>query len=327
MMSEIPKMELITGTTFGVEIEMTGITRQAAAKVTADVLSSYWGTCKIRYIGGSYNKWACEDGKGREWLFVSDASIRAVDGRGRRDSNRGDYSCELNTPPLLYLEDMEALQALIRALRHAGAVSGAEYDCGIHVHVSGKGHTAATLKNFIHLMYANDELVRKALGVSPDRLTWCKPIDQRLVEAMKKAGTLEKMEDAWYGTYAPHEDRREHYNTSRYHILNLHRYFSTRGKASNTIEIRAFNASLHAGEVRAYVLFVLSINASALTQKNIRALKNPIMIAGNEKFAMRTWLNRMGWFGEMFKNPHRLFIKRLAGDSAWRFGRSGNLYR
>lgn len=321
-MSTRPNIELIMNTTFGVEVEMTGITRESAAHVAATVLN---GT--TRYIGGAYGKWACKDDRGREWLFVSDASIAAVNERGRRVDSRSGYSCELNTPPLTYAEDMDKLQELIRALRSAGAVSGTRYGCGIHVHVSGKGHTAKTVKNFIHLLYSNDALIRKSLGVTDSREHWCKPIDAELVEAIKSADTLEKLADAWYRTYAPYESREAHYNRSRYHILNLHRYFSTLGKASNTIEIRAFNASLHAGEIRSYVLLVLSMNASALTQKNIRALKNPIMIAGNEKFAMRTWLNRMGWTGEMYKNPHALFIKRLQGDAAWRFGKNGDQYR
>ncbi len=142
--------------------------------------------------------------------------------------------------------------------------------------------------------------------------------------------TFEQLRDAWYRFYGYSNAERameQHYNNSRYHILNLHRFFSTLGTPANTVEVRAFNSSLHAGVVRGYVLLVLSMNASALTQKNIRAVKNPIMIDGNEKFAMRTWLNRMGWTGEMFKNPHKLFIKRLQGDAAWRFGRSGDLYR
>lgn len=318
-MSATPSTELLMSTTFGVEIEMTGITRESAARVAASVLSSS-GSCRVWRKGGTYDKWTCTDGRGRDWDFVYDSSIRATGGHTTH--------CELNTPPLLYGEDMESLQALIRALRHAGAVSGAEYGCGIHVHVSGKGHTAATIRNWVNLMYANDELVRKSLGIDPGRSsTWCKPIETTLVSAIKNADTLDKAADAWYGTLAPYQDRQAHYNESRYHILNLHRFFSTLGKPSNTIEIRAFNASLHAGEVRAYVLLVLSMNASALTQKNIRAVKNPIMIAGNEKFAMRTWLNRMGWTGEMFKNPHALFIKRLSGDAAWRFGRNGDQFR
>lgn len=321
-MSTTPNIELIMNTTIGIEVEMTGITRETAARVAATVLGGH-----ASYKGGSYGKWICKDSRGREWAFVSDASIQAVNEHGRRVDSRSGYSCELNTPPITYAEDMEKFQELIRALRSAGAVSGTQYGCGIHIHVSGKGHTAKTVKNFIHLLYSNDELIRKSLGVTRDRERWCSPIDQNLVDAVKSADTLEKLADAWYGTYAPYESREAHYNHSRYHILNLHRYFSTLGKDSNTIEIRAFNASLHAGEIRAYALLVLSMNASALTQKNIRALKNPIMQAGNEKFAMRTWLNRMGWTGEIFKNPHKLFIKRLQGDAAWRFGKNGDLYR
>lgn len=315
-MSTTPSIELTMNTTFGVEIEMTGITREQAARVAATVLGE---GCRVYHKGGSYDKWTCVDTRGREWDFVYDSSIHPTGGRPTQ--------CEMNTPPITYAEDMESLQEIIRALRRAGAVSGPQYGCGIHVHVSGKGHNAKTVRNFIHLLYANDELVRKSLGVTASRERWCQAIDDQLISAVKKADTLEKLADAWYDTYSPYENRNAHYNSSRYHILNLHRYFSTLGKASNTIEIRAFNASLHAGEIRAYVLLVLSMNASALTQKNIRAKKNPIMIAGNEKFAMRTWLNRMGWIGSMYKNPHKLFISRLQGDAAWRFGKNGDLYQ
>lgn len=315
-MSTIPSINLIMNTTVGVEIEMTGITREQAARVAATVLGE---GCRVWHKGGTYDKWTCTDRRGRDWDFVYDSSIQATGGRNT--------CCELNTPPITYAEDMGTLQELIRALRAAGAVSGVQYGCGIHVHVGAAGHNAKTVRNFIHLVYANDELVRKSLGVTDARRQWCQPIDERLIDAVKNADTLSKLADAWYETYAPYEARNSHYNRSRYHILNLHRYFSTLGQACNTLEIRAFNASLHAGEIRAYVLMVLSMNASALTQKSIRPVKNPIMQAGNEKFAMRTWLNRMGWTGEIFKNPHALFIKRLQGDSAWRFGRSGDLYR
>lgn len=317
-MSTIPSIDLIMNTTVGVEIEITGITRETAARVCAATLGE---GCQVRYTAreNGYHAWSCFDARGREWKFVSDASIVNV---GADDGN----GCELNTPPITYAEDNDQLQELIRALRHAGAKTGAKYNCGIHVHVSGKGHTAKSIRNLIHLFYANDELLRKSLGVTSDRERWCKAIGQELVDAAKGADTLEKLADAWYGTYAPYEDRNAHYNSSRYHILNLHRYFSTLGKPSNTVEVRAFNASLHAGEVRSYILLVLSMNASALIQKDIRAVKNPIMKAGNEKFAMRTWLNRMGWTGEMFKNPHALFIKRLQGDTAWKFGKKFNKY-
>lgn len=317
-MSTIPSIELIQNTTFGVEIEMTGITREAAARVAASTFGPGSHVQNTAREDG-YSAWSCFDARGRKWKFVSDASIHTTGG--------SDTSCELNTPPLLYNEDMEILQQLIRNLRHAGARTGAEYNCGIHVHISGRGHTVNSIRNLIHLFYSNDELLRKSLGITSERERWCSAIGQELVDTARDAKTMEELADAWYTTYAPNENRYTHYNSSRYHILNLHRYFSTLGGAANTVEVRAFNASLHAGEVRSYVLLVLSINASALTQKNIRAVKNPIMKAGNEKFAMRTWLNRMGCTGEMFKTPRALFTKRLQGCSAWRFGKSGDKYR
>lgn len=325
MSKEINK-ELIYKTTFGVEIETACISRESAARVAAGVFGT--GRVANRGIECGYGRWSAYDAQGREWAFVSDSSI--MDGRGRHDSFGG---CELNTPPLTYEADIELLQNVIRALRGAGAKSGPEYGCGIHVHVSGKGHSPKSISNFVSLIYSNYTLVSKSLGITASRERWCRDFsdgnmsEDDFVEKFKKAQTFDKQADLWYTNFAPYDSRRAHYNSSRYHLINLHRFFSTLGTPANTIEIRAFNATLHAGEVRAYILFVLSMNASALTQKNIRAEKNPIMLAGNEKFAMRTWLNRMGWTGETFKNPHALFIKRLEGDSAWRFGRNGDLYR
>lgn len=319
--------------TYGVEIEMTGITRETAASVTA---SLFGNGSRVSYIGGSYGKYSVTDPAGREWLYVSDCSIHAVDGSGRSANCRGDYSCELNTPPLM-LSDMETLQALVRALRNAGARTGAQYGCGIHIHVGSGNHTARTLLNFISIVYSQETMLYKALGVDDNRIrSWCVPMNNRrggglmgtptqFMERVEGCKTIDEIEKVWYSEFScgdPEYCRRNHYDESRYHLLNLHRYFSTRGRACNTIEIRAFNATLHAGAIRAFVLLVLSMNAKALTSKKIAVKKNPNMVAGNEKFAMRTWLVQMGWTGEMFKNPHKHLIKNLSGDAAWRFGKN-----
>ena len=330
---------MIGSMTYGVEIEMTGITRESAASVTASLLGT---GSRVEYIGGSYGKWKVTDASGREWLYVSDCSIHAIDVNGRRVDCRGNYSCELNTPPLR-LADMDLLQNLVRALKSAGAKTGAQYGCGIHIHVGSSDHNAKTLLNFINLVYSQETMLYKALGVDDDRVrNWCLPINNRrsysdragsptqFMDRVQKCKTIEDIEKVWYSEFSsgsPEYCRTSHYDESRYHLLNLHRYFSTRGQGCNTIEIRAFNATLHAGKIRAFVLLVLSMNAKALASKKIVMKKNPIMEAGNEKFAMRTWLVGMGWTGEMFKNPHAHMIKNLAGDAAWRFGKAGDLYR
>lgn len=64
---------------FGVEIELTGITRKEAATVIA----RYYGSSS-RYIGSGYDAYGATDRKNRTWKAMSDASIntyRKVDGR------------------------------------------------------------------------------------------------------------------------------------------------------------------------------------------------------------------------------------------------------
>ena len=40
----------------------------------------------------------------------------------------------------------------------------------------------------------------------------------------------------------------------------------------------------------------------------------------NEKFALRTFMNRMGMIGDEFKTARTFFLSRLEGNSAWRAG-------
>ena len=46
---------------FGVEVEMTGITREQAATA----LAAYFAT-DARYVGGAYDKWCVTDRDGKE---------------------------------------------------------------------------------------------------------------------------------------------------------------------------------------------------------------------------------------------------------------------
>ena len=53
---------------FGVEVEMTGITRKQAAQALAD----YFGTIP-KAKGGVYDTWKVKDPTGKEWKLVSDS--------------------------------------------------------------------------------------------------------------------------------------------------------------------------------------------------------------------------------------------------------------
>lgn len=57
---------------FGIEIELTGITREEAARVIAD----YFGT-ESYFIGTYYQTYGAKDRNGREWKATYDSSIKA----------------------------------------------------------------------------------------------------------------------------------------------------------------------------------------------------------------------------------------------------------
>lgn len=75
-------------------------------------------------------------------------------------------------------------------------------------------------------------------------------------------------------------------------------------------------------ERRAYVVFALALNHQALTQKSARYHK---VQEENEKFAMRVYLNRIGFIGDEFKSCREHLYQHLDGNAAWRYGSRENV--
>jgi hypothetical protein len=169
------------------------------------------------------------------------------------------------------------------------------------------------VRNFINIIASKNELFYKALQIEPERMRFCKKMDDYLVSEFnrKKPKTFEKIADIWYAKYNENRDR--HYHSSRYHFVNLHSFFS----GNHTIELRGFNSELHSGKIRAYIVLALGLNNQALTQKSASVRKPQVE---NEKFAMRTYLNRIGFVGDEFKNCREHLCAHLSGNAAWRLG-------
>ena len=205
------------------------------------------------------------------------------------------------------------LQTIVRNLRQAGAFAGSALQCGIHIHLDGKPHNAKTLKNFINIIASKNDLLYKALQIKPERMRWCQKMDNTLVEKIKRRRpkTEEAIKKIWYEGY--HGSIETHYHDSRYHFLNLHSYFT----GNHTVELRGFNSELHAGKIRAYIVLALALNYQALTQSGASSRKPQ---TENEKFAMRTYLNRIGLIGDDYKACREHLYKHLDGVAAWRFG-------
>lgn len=298
--------------TIGVEVEMNNITREKAARVAA----RYFGTYRYENTAGrnGYSTWSAWDAQGREWKFQKDVSIAGPDSE----------KCEMVTPILTY-SDIETLQELIRQLRHAGAKSDATRGCGVHIHIGAKGHTPQTLRNLANIMASHESLIADALNLDQGRMRrYCRTVDPRFLEQVnrRKPTTMTQLADIWYSSHDANCSRSHHYNDSRYHMLNYHATF-TKG----TVEFRLFQfdestgerrGGLHAGQLKSYIQLCLALSQMAKTVKT--ASPKPQQNE-NPKYAMRTWLLRLGFIGDEFKTAREILTKRLAGDTAFRHGR------
>ena len=297
--------------TIGCEIEMAEITRNTAIKVVA----RYFGTLETVYHdGGSYDTWSCKDTQGRVWKVMRDVSISAS-----TDTRKA----ELVTPILTYT-DLEDLQEIVRQLRHKGAISNPEHGCGLHLHIGAQGQTPQSLRNLANLMAAHENLLSEALNIDSYRQhRFCRTVNPEFLKQLneKKPTTMSELADIWYTSHGASYGRSHHYNSSRYAMLNYHATL-TKG----TIEYRMYQfdnptadrkGGLNAGQLKAYIQFSLAITQMA---KELKTASPKEQQKENKKFAMRTWLNRLGLVGNEYSTLRMVFTRRLDGNSAWRFG-------
>lgn len=298
--------------TIGVEVEMNNITREAAARKAA----TYFGTGRYQNTAGrnGYCTWSAWDAQGREWKFQKDVSICGDDA----------HKCEMVTPILTY-EDIPTLQEIIRILRKAGAKSDATRGCGVHIHIGAKGHTPQTLRNLANIMASHESLIAEALDLDHYRMSrYCRTVNPDFLKAVnkKKPTTMSELADIWYLENGAAYGRSHHYNDSRYHMLNYHATF-TKG----TIEFRLFQFDapadgkrngLHAGQLKSYIQLCLALSQMA---KSVKSASPKPQQNENPKYAMRTWLLRLGFIGDEFKTAREVLTRRLSGNTAFRNGR------
>lgn len=297
--------------TIGVEVEMNSITRRKAAKLIAKYFGTEAWDAAFEY---GYSTWACKDQQGRVWKFQKDVSIAGPDLS----------KTELVTPILNY-DDIPTLQEIIRILRKAGAKSDPSRGCGVHIHIGAEGQTAKSMRNLANIMASHEDLIIEALGLSRSRVSrWCQTVDRNFLEQVnkKKPQTMSKFADIWYNSQGAGWGRNQHYNSSRYHMLNYHATF-TKG----TIEFRLFEFEepdgerlngLHAGQLKSYIQFCLALCQMAKDAKGASAKPQQ---NENPKYAMRTWLLRLGFIGDEFKTAREVLTRKLSGDASFRDGR------
>lgn len=202
---------------FGVEIEM-GIPggRNAANQWIGEALRSAGILGRESYNG------KCYDTQGRMWKIVSDGSV------GGYLNGTEYYGGELVTP-CLTVEDIPALQAIVRYFRSKGCKSipgersQGGLGCGIHIHIDAAyltdapgghdvnplngRHTASVGSNIdpvirlTKMVHAQDQYLQAMLG-NGGRRNWCRPVQSDLLRRIKHAKTADDINVALFNSYS-----------------------------------------------------------------------------------------------------------------------------
>ncbi len=284
---------------FGIEIETVGQTRAQVAEAICTVVG---GTTRHVGIPTCYDPYEITAADGRTWKVMADSSLSA--------SQR--LQAEVVSPILRY-EDIETLQRVIRAIRKARA--RVDSSCGIHIHVDAASFDAKALRNLVKIVNKQEALIEHALNISQDRrCRWCRGIDADFLAKIERQrpSDLTDLNRAWYGRL---NTQPTHYDSSRYRGLNLHNVWF-RG----TVEFRWFEASLHAGKVKAYLQFALALSAKAINARASSSKKRTLDPA-TAKYDFRVFLLGLNLIGDEFKTARLHLMSRLQGSAAWKHGR------
>ena len=313
-------MALYDELTWGLELEMTGNTRCAAAKVLQD----FFGVAYV-HEGTHYDKYSVTDRNGRKWVVMSDSSItplKKVNGTIRSASDL--YKAEFVSPPL-YARDIPMYQEIIRLLRKAGFFPSET--CGIHIHIGVEGLSHKTIVNVLNQIHSKQDLLYKALGVNTSmsgRYRYCKRIPTALVENLKKKkpSNLSDIANIWYGTLSNlNELRGCRYPTARYHCVNLCRLFDG-PYCYRTVEFRCFPSVLrNAGTVKSFIQLCLLLVAHC--NEISKSSYKPTVVDADESeaFKFRVWLLKLGAIGPEFSSLRHHLLDNFGNQSkAWRRG-------
>lgn len=286
---------------FGCEVETVRSTRRCVAEAVQAVVGGH-----VRHVGtpASHDPYEVRDDRGRTWKVVADSSLTSVPSHLRAEV----------VSPILTYPDIPELQRVVRSVRK---LAGAKVDsrCGLHLHIDAAAFDGRALANLAKIVYKQEELIIRALGLSGRRLAqYCRPMREEFIRAIerRKPRTRDQLNPLWYGH---HNSCPTRYNSTRYAILNLNSVWHL-----GTIEIRAFSGTLNALKVKAYIQFSLALAAKAL---NARAASSKKRRANgkSDRYDLRIFLINLRMIGDEFKSARKHLLANLAGSSAWKYGR------
>ena len=162
------------------------------------------------------------------------------------------------------------------------------------VSVPMEGHTGATLRNLLNLVYTRAGLLNRALGTNFR-------VEEGLKDVLQNPDAAQSVE-SFLRAIADYSDT---------HSASIEGLTLT----PDTITFVSLPETADTDTRRAFTELVGMMNRQALTQKRIQAKS---IDDANEKYAMRTWLTRLGMNGPEYKTVRKTLMRNLSGDCAFR---------
>lgn len=221
--------------TFGIEIEMVGVSRRVIANAVHGV------------VGGEVEQCIDEEGITFEKIHVAESGFWKVeddDSLGVPENVRGEL-----VSPILRLSDLDHLRDIAQALGRTGA--GVNDRCGLHVHIGAVEASIEDVSRLVDVMISEEEKLIREFNCNKTRIRrFARPMTRAFVRRFqaRRPRALEGLQQLWYGRPITGRERGDRYHVSRYRGLNLQSYFF-RG----TIEFRYFDSSLDPDRVVACV--------------------------------------------------------------------------
>lgn len=199
----------------------------------------------------------------------------------------------------------DADQAVISTLIEEGLILGADEPAtkpqeaeteegGLTVSLPTTGHTGATLRNLVNLVFTRASLLNKSLGTSFR-------VDEGLTDALQSDSAAA---------------------TAETFLKALADYEAENGKAMDGLAITAETITFgpmpdeeDPAKVQTFMKLCSLMNKQAKEQNRIQA---KAVNDENEKYALRIWLLRLGMNGPEFKDERRVLMANLSGHCAFR---------
>lgn len=190
--------------------------------------------------------------------------------------------------------EFSAEELLSQPKAESNSIEPSELQIGEYaVELPLEGHTAASLRNLVNMLVSKQHLLVSAFGLTEPL------IDTNLAEDLHQR-PMEDM-DSFKTAWADVEEQRS---------LGLEMNFE-----KHTLAIKLLKDNPTPDEMTAFLDLVACMN------ENSRKLKYSSFKPAQEdnpKYAMRTWLLRLGMSGDAFKKTRKVLLARLSGSAAFR---------